>query len=82
MFQRVAQLSELTDYIRDPQEVFPGLGFRGIQLQRMGGDEPDHGLPEHFSIATGSSKEPHEMMEIAQEILGSMTRFSKTRSEP
>lgn len=73
----LSQLSELTDYIRDPEEVFPGLGFRGIQLQRLGGDDPDHGLPERFSIATGSSKEPTEIMEIAREILESMTRFDK-----
>ena len=64
----LSQLSELADYIRDPDEVFPGLGFRGIQLQRLGDDEQSRGLPQRFAIATGRSEEPPEMMEIAHEI--------------
>lgn len=78
-YKLLSQLSELADYIRDPDEAFPGLGFRGIQLQSLGDDEQGRRLPGRFAIATGRSEEPPEIINIAGDILGSMARFSKVR---
>lgn len=75
----LSQLSEMADHLRDPDEMFSGLGFRGIRFQRLGDDELGRRLPMRFAIATGSSEEPPEIMEIAQEVIRSMTRFNKIR---
>ena len=75
----LSRLSEMPDFVGDPEDGFPGLGFRGIQLQRLGDDEVGRRLPVRFTIAANASEDPPEIVEIAREVIGSMTRFDKVR---
>lgn len=75
----LSQITEMSDYVSKPGETNLGLGFRGIQLQRLGGDESEHNLPQQFAIATGASEDPPEILEMAVDIISSMERYSKIR---